>query len=121
MNAAGDGEVGRRPQVAAHAGTDTCAGEFPTNGVGCAAFESLGENGYGECGRIGDQQVDMVGFAVELDQLDVEVRAHTAHGALGVGEYGAGEQFAPVFGYEDQMCVEQRHAVPVAAVGRGCQ
>jgi hypothetical protein len=40
---------------------------------------------------------------------------------LGVGEHGTGEQFAPVFGNEDEVGVQQRHAVSVAAVGRGCQ
>jgi hypothetical protein len=60
-------------------------------------------------------------FAVELDQVDVEVGAHRAHGVLGEGGHGVGEQFWPVFGYEDKVGVQQRHAVAVAAVGRGCQ
>lgn len=107
--------------MATHAGADTCAGEFATDGVGGAAFKTLGQNGYRECRRVGDQQMDVVGFAVELDQLDVQVSAHRADGVLAVGRHGVGEQLSPVLGHEDQMCVQQRHAVPVAAVGRGCQ
>jgi len=42
---AGDGEIGRRPQVAAHAGADTRAGEFAPYRVGGAALEAMGENG----------------------------------------------------------------------------
>jgi len=50
--------------------------------------------------------MDVVGFAVELDQFGVQVDAHTAHGALGEGEYGVGEQASPVFGYEDEAAVD---------------
>ena len=107
--------------MAAHAGTHTRAGEFAPYRVGGAALETLGKNGYRECSRVSDQQMDVVGFAVELDQFGVQVDAHTAHGALGEGEYGVGEQASPVFGYEDEVGVQQRHAVAVAAVGRGCQ
>lgn len=86
------------------------AGEFAPHGVGGATFETLGHNGYREGRRIGDQQ------------MDGEVGAHRAHGVLGVGEHGVGEQFAPVFGHEDKLGVQQqRHAVAVVAVGRLCQ
>lgn len=104
--------------MATHTGTNTRAGEFAPYRVGGAALETLGKNGYRECRRVSDEHMDVVGFAVELDQFDVQVDAHTAHGVLGAGEHGVGEQFAPAFGYEDEMGVEQRHAVAVAAVGR---
>jgi hypothetical protein len=65
--------------------------------------------------------VHAVGFAVELDQLDIEVGTYAAHGVLGEGEHGVGEHRAPVFGYEHQVCVQQRHAVSGAAIGRGCR
>ena len=80
-----------------------------------------------EIARVGGyatEQVHVVGFAVELDQLDIELVADLTHGALGEGEHGVGEHPAAVFGHEHQVCVQQRHAVPVAAVGRvgrGCQ
>ncbi|WP_343710095.1 hypothetical protein, partial [Mycobacterium sp.] len=41
----------------------------------------------------------MVGFAVELDQLDIELGAHGAHGGFGEGEHWIGEQFA------SELCV----------------
>lgn len=71
----------------------THVGEFAPYRIGGAALEMLGENGYRECWRVCDQQVDVVGFAVELDQFDALVEAHTAHGVLGEGERGVGEQF----------------------------
>jgi hypothetical protein len=40
---------------------------------------------------------------------------------LAVGEHRVGEHTAPVFGYEHQVGVQQRHAVSGAAVGLGCQ
>jgi hypothetical protein len=36
----------------------------------------------GECGWVGDEQVQVVGFAVELDQLDAELRADGVQGVL---------------------------------------
>jgi hypothetical protein len=78
--AAGDSEVGRRPQVAAHAGADTRTGEPAPDGEGRAAFEALGQNRNRQRGRVRDEQVLMVGFAVELHQFDGEIGAHGAHG-----------------------------------------
>ena len=120
--AAGDGEVGRRPQVAAHAGADTRTGELAADRVGGAACEALGQNRNRHCGRIRHKQVHVVGLAVELDQLGIEVGAHTARGVLGEGEHRVGEHRPPVFGFEHQVGVQQRYAVPAgASVGRGCQ
>ena len=79
---AGDGEVGRRPEVSAHTGADTCAGELTPDRVSGAAFEALRQNGNRHCGRIRHEQVHVVGLAVELNQLDIEVGAHGAHGVL---------------------------------------
>jgi hypothetical protein len=118
---AGDSEVGRRPEVATHAGADTNAGVFAADRVSGAAFEPSGQNGNRQRGWVCDQEVHVVGFAVELDQFGVEVGAHSAHGVLGEGEHGVGEHPASVLGCEHQVCVQQRHVVPAAAVGRGCQ
>jgi hypothetical protein len=98
---------------------DAGAGELAPGAVGGAVFEALGENGDRQGGRVGDEQVHVVGFAVELDQLDTELGAHVAHGGLGEGEYGVGEHRAPVLGYEHQVGVQQRHAVPGVVIGRG--
>jgi NAD(P)-dependent dehydrogenase (short-subunit alcohol dehydrogenase family) len=47
--------------------------------------------------------VHVVGLAVELDQLDIEIGAHTTRGVLAVGEHGVGENRVPVFGYENKV------------------
>ncbi len=107
--------------MSAHVGANTSAGEFSSYLVCGSAFEPLGENRYRERGWIRDQEVNVVGFAVEFDQLSAQVGAHGAQGVLAVGEHGVGEHPAPVLGDEHQVRVQQRHAVPVAAVGRGCQ
>jgi len=91
--------------VAAHAGAHTCAGEFPANGVSGAAFEAVHQRRDRQCGRISHEQVHVVGLAVELDQLDIELGAHGAHGGFGEGEYWIGEQFASELGYEDEVGV----------------
>ncbi len=46
------------------------AGGLARDAVGGAAFEALGENGDRQGGRVGDEQVHVVGFAVEFDELD---------------------------------------------------
>lgn len=89
--------------------------------LGGAAFKPLHQSGDRQGGRIGNEQVHVVGFAVELDQLGVEVGADAAHGVLGEGEHRIGEHRASVLGHEYQVCVEQRHAVSGAAIGRCCQ
>jgi hypothetical protein len=61
--------------VAAHPGADTGCGELMPHGVGGAAFGSLHEGGDRLGGRVGDEQVHVVGFAVELDQLNGEPSA----------------------------------------------
>jgi hypothetical protein len=74
--------------VSARAGADARAGEFAPYQVSGTALEAVGENGNCQSGRIRDQQVHMVGFAVELDQLDqlgVEVGADMV---VGVHLYG---------------------------------
>ena len=95
---AGDGEVGRGPEVAVHPGADTHPGVFAAHRVSGAALEALGENGNRQGGRVGDQQVRMVGLAVELDQLDIELGAHTAQGVFAEGEHGVGEHRPPILG-----------------------
>ena len=50
--------------MSAHAGADTRAGEFVAHGVCRAAFESLDERRYRQGGRVSDEQVDVVDFAL---------------------------------------------------------
>jgi flavin-binding protein dodecin len=61
--------------VSAHAGADAGADELAPDAVGGAGFKPLDKNGNREWGRVSDQQMHVVGFAVELYQLDVEFGA----------------------------------------------
>jgi hypothetical protein len=70
---------------------------------------------------MGDEQMHVVGLAAELHQIDIQLGAHGGHGGFGEGEHRIGGQFASELGYEDEVCVQQRHAVPGAAIGRGCR
>ena len=72
-------------------------------------------------GGLGDKQMDVVGFAVELRQCDIEFGADGLQGVLAKGEHVSGEHPAPILGHENKVCIRQRHAVSGAAVGVGCQ
>ena len=115
-----DGEVGRRPEVAAHAGADTHAGNLAPHRLSGTAFESLHQDGDRRSWRVVHEQMHVVSLAVELDQFGVEFGAEATHDVLGEGEHRIGEHRAPAFRYEHQVCVQQRHAVSRAAIGR-CQ
>jgi hypothetical protein len=92
----GDDEVGRRPEVAAHAGADTRTGEL--------AFEALHQGGDRQSGRVGDQQVHVVGLAVELDQLDIELGADGGHGGCAECEPCIGEHWARRYFVTNTTC-----------------
>jgi len=69
--------------VAAHAGTDAAADEFVSpHCLGGATIQALYECRDCHCGQVGDEKVHVVGFGVELDQLDIEIGAHVVHGVL---------------------------------------
>jgi hypothetical protein len=65
--------------------------------------------------------VHVVGFAVELHQLDIEFGAYRTRGVLAEGEHLVGDDRAPELGDEHQIRMQQRHAVAGASVGLGCQ
>jgi IS605 OrfB family transposase len=52
------------------------------------------------------EQVDVVGFAVELAQLGAEVGAHLGHDLLAAGEDRVGACTASVRGGENRMCMQ---------------
>lgn len=62
----------------------THAGVFTPDRVRGVAFEALGENRNRQSGWIRDRQVHVVGFAVELDQLDIELVADLTDGSVKV-------------------------------------
>ena len=53
-------------------GTDAGAGVFAAYRVRGTSFESLNQGGDRQCGRVGDEQVNVVGFAVEVDLFGVD-------------------------------------------------
>ncbi|GAA1103321.1 hypothetical protein GCM10009663_52230 [Kitasatospora arboriphila] len=55
----------------------------------------------------------MVGLAVELDRLGLEVLAHGAHDLLAPRQVPVGEDGVPVLRHEDQMDVHAEDAVPI--------
>jgi hypothetical protein len=69
-------------------------------------------------GWVLDQQVHVVGFAVELDRLGSEDVANLAEGGLAVGEYGVVEDALAVLGHEDEVGVEQRYRAAGSSVVR---
>lgn len=95
-------------------GPDRRTGELAPDRVSGATFEALGQNRNRHCGRVRHEQVRVVGLAVQLRQLDIDAGATVRMVPQKV-------IMASVFGYEHQWGVWQRHIVPVAAVGRGCQ
>ncbi len=57
----------------------------------------------------------MVGFAVELGELDFEVGTHRPHDLFHAGEVPVSENLVPVLRDEDQVCVQHENAVPAGA------
>jgi hypothetical protein len=88
--------------------------------AGGVTFQSLHECRDRQGGWVLHGQVSVVGVAVELEQRGVEFGARGALGVLGEGERVVGEHRPAVLGYEHQMGMQRRHAVPGAAVGLGC-
>lgn len=83
----------RRREFAAHGvrcdHVVVCVAGWPLSRWSSVAIASVG--------RVGDEQVDVVGFSVAFDQLDVEFGADHAHGGFAVGEHRVGDHTAPVF------------------------
>ena len=97
------------------AGVVGLAGVFLTQASGRDALEGVDEPGQGERRWIVDQEVDVVGFAVELAQLGAEVRADLAHDLFTAGKHAVVEHAAPVLGDEHQVDVKVPHNAPAAS------
>ena len=87
---AGGGEVGRGSEVSACSGAPTGCGVFAARGASGAAFNPLDQCGDRERGWVGDEQVHVVGFCLERDELGVEFGADLADGVLAVDGHGVG-------------------------------
>ena len=57
----------------------------------------------------------MVRFAVELDQLDLEVLARRPQDLLHPCEVPVGEHLVPVPGHKDQVSVQEERTMPTCA------
>jgi hypothetical protein len=62
------------------------------------------------------EQVDVVGLAVELAQLGLEVAAGLPHHLFAEAEHVIVEDAAPVLRHEDQVRVKRRNYVPATPV-----
>jgi hypothetical protein len=83
-------------------GSTVLGGEFLAERAGGDALEGADEPGQGDLRRVADEEVDVVGFAVEL----AEFRAEVPHDLLAAGQGLSGERAAPVLRREDQVCME---------------
>lgn len=66
-------------------------------------------------GRVVDEQMDVVVFAVELHQLSIKILTHACQDQLHGIEMLLPEHVAPIFGYEYQMNVKRKYTVPSVA------
>jgi len=53
-----------------------------------------------------------------FDYLAFEVGCHVSHDLFHARQVFSGEDVMPIFGYEDQMCVEQENTVSAGAKNR---
>jgi hypothetical protein len=66
--------------------------------------------------RVGDQQLRVLGFPIELDQPNIGVSANVVSGLLAQNEHFVDHHWTPLCGHELQLNVQLRHIVAVAAV-----
>ena len=98
------------------------AGELRSQPARRQPLEGVHQGRDGDLGRVIDQRVDMIVFAVELPQLRADVTADLPHRVLAAAEHARVEHAAPVLRHKDQMHVERGSHVPAAAVLlRDCQ
>jgi hypothetical protein len=97
------------------------AGVLAPHSVGRAAIEPLNQRRDRQGWWVGDAQMDVVGFAVELDQLGIELGTHSTHGVLATGEHLAGEHRPAIVGHDNKLQMQQRHIASRTSVGLVCQ
>jgi hypothetical protein len=89
--------------VARHVGAHTGAGGLAPHRVSGSNLEALHQRGDRQAGWVGDQQVHVVGFAVELHRRDAELGACRPHRVLGEGGHRVVKQSVLVFGHAHQV------------------
>ena len=107
------GEIAGRPEgalpIAPHQSRMPLAHESAGD-----ALEAVHQSRHGYLGRVVHQQMNMIVPAVHLDHLRLEIGADRGEDLAHVVPHRLGEHMATVFGYEDQMDVERKDAVPTA-------
>ncbi len=89
--------------------------EFLPQPAGGHPLEAVDQPGDGHGGREVHQQVDMLGFPVELGQLRAEVRAHVPHDLLHPLQVSGTEYLVPVLGDENQVDMQDEDTMPASA------
>jgi putative transposase len=84
--------------------------------AGGDALERVHQSGDRGRGRVGNQQVHVVVFAVHLDQLSIDVGADAGAHLTKRVQVLTGQHPTPVLGPEDQLDVDRRDAVSSSAV-----
>ncbi len=92
-----------------HDGPVGPAGELLADVVRGHALEAVDQRGDRQLGRIVDEQVDVVLFAVELAQLGAEAAGDVSHDLFASGEHRVVEHVPPVLRDEDQMNMQVGH------------
>ncbi len=115
-SADGPGEVGRRPEVAAHRVLVHLAGELGAQPPGGDSFEAVHQRGHGDLRRVVDKQMDVIVFAVELGEGGAEVFAHVGHDLPTAVQHRHVQHTTPVLRHEDQMHVERGNHMPSTPV-----
>lgn len=75
-------------------------------------FERSDQAGQGHLGRVVDQQMHMIMFAVELHQLSLKVLADAGQDGVHGLQVLLLEHIAPVLGNEYQMHMQDKDTVP---------
>lgn len=78
-------------------------------------FKAVHEGGKCNLGRVVDQEVNVIDFAIELDKLCIEIGADRAKYRLQRIHVFLLEDATPIFCHEDQVCVDSKNAVPTSA------
>jgi putative transposase len=92
------------------------AGELLPQPASGHAFEAVHQPGRRHFGWVLDQQVDVVMFPVEFDQVGAEVGADVPHHLFAACQHRIVEHVPPILGYEDQVCVKVRDHMSTAPV-----
>src|SRR5512132_1798807 len=106
------GVVRPRPQPPGPPVVPGKVGELLPQPPGRDALEAVDEPG--QCDGWGkvDQQVDVLGLAVELDQFAAEVLTDRPHDRRHAVQVDGGEHRMPVLRHENQVGVQRNYAVP---------